>query len=114
MVKGIAHKDIDLLRDCLNSMLLVGTLVLSTRANSLSNQLDEDDQYDYGGRRLNLVAAFVNLVYLTFCFVFSIVDSLHFLVDSDSAPEAHSNLLYTNFGPDHQLSLTNHISSLIP
>ena len=40
MIKGIAYRDIDLLRDCLNSMLLVGTLVLSTKANSLSVQLD--------------------------------------------------------------------------
>ena len=41
----------------------------------------KDDDYPFGYRRFNVMAAFVNSVYLLFSFVFGFVDNLHHMVE---------------------------------
>lgn len=41
----------------------------------------KDDEYNYGYRRFNTLASFVNAVYLVFTFIFEFVDQLHHIVE---------------------------------
>ena len=77
---GITHTNVHLVRDFLNSFLMLGALVFSSKALEISlNPKDED--YFYGYRRYNILAAFVNSVYLMFSFMFSFVDNLNHLIE---------------------------------
>lgn len=77
---GISHTNVHLVRDFLNSFLMLGALVFSSKALELSLK-PQDEDYIYGYRRYNILAAFVNTVYLMFSFVFNLVDNLHHMVE---------------------------------
>jgi len=77
---GITHTNVHLVRDFLNSFLMISALVFSSKALELSLN-KEDEDYEYGYRRFNILAAFVNSVYLMFSFMFNFVDNLHHMVE---------------------------------
>jgi len=66
---GLSHSNVHIVRDALNVFLMLGALVFSGKALQLS-QKPRDDEYPFGYRRFNIMAAFVNSVYLLFSFVF--------------------------------------------
>jgi Co/Zn/Cd efflux system component len=59
---------------------MLSALVFSSKALQLS-QKPKDDDYPYGYRRFNIMAAFVNSVYLLFSFIFNFVDNLHHMLE---------------------------------
>lgn len=77
---GISHTNVHLVRDFLNSFLMMGALCFSSKALELSLK-PQDEDYNFGYRRYNILAAFVNCVYLMFSFLFNFVDNLHHIVE---------------------------------
>eukprot|EP00347_Sterkiella_histriomuscorum_P010012 403339025 len=58
----------------------MGALCFSSKALELSLKPSDED-YSFGYRRYNILAAFVNTVYLMFSFIFNFVDNLHHMVE---------------------------------
>lgn len=85
---GLSHTNVHIVRDCLNVFLMLSALVFSSKALQLS-QKPRDDDYPFGYRRFNIMAAFVNSVYLLFSVVFSFVDNLHHMLEHWES-ESHS------------------------
>jgi Co/Zn/Cd efflux system component len=77
---GLSHSNVHIVRDALNVFLMLAALVFSSKALQLS-QKPRDDEYPFGYRRFNIMAAFVNTVYLLFSFVFQFVDNLHHMLE---------------------------------
>ncbi len=77
---GISHTNVHIVRDFLNCLLMVCALVFSSKALEMSNKAN-DDTYNFGYRRYNILAAFINTVYLLFSFMFGFVDNLHHIVE---------------------------------
>lgn len=77
---GLSHTNVHLVRDFLNCLLMLSALVFSSKALQLS-QKPKNDDYPFGYRRYNIMAAFVNSVYLMFSFLFNFVDNLHHMVE---------------------------------
>lgn len=96
---GITHTNVHLVRDFLNSFLMISALVFSSKALQLSLN-KEDDDYEYGYRRFNILAAFVNSVYLMFSFMFNFVDNLHHMVEHWEI-DSHSNRSNSTDGHSH-------------
>lgn len=78
-----------IVRDFLNFVLLIGALYFSSVALKLSSK-PKDDEFNYGYRRFNILAAFINAVYLIFTFIFDFVDLLHHMVEHWEE-ESHEN-----------------------
>lgn len=91
---GIMHKNVHVLRDFFNFLLLLVSLGYSVVAIDMSQEEKEetdleagptakkDGKYRYGLRRLNLLAAFFNCIYLMFMFVFDTMETLHHTLES--------------------------------
>ena len=77
---GLSHTNVHIVRDSFNVFLMLSALVFSSKALQLS-QKPKDDDYPYGYRRFNIMAAFVNSVYLLFSFIFNFVDNLHHMLE---------------------------------
>jgi Co/Zn/Cd efflux system component len=94
---GLSHTNVHIVRDSLNVFLMLSALVFSSKALQLS-QKPKDEDYPFGYRRFNVLAAFVNSVYLLFSFVFSFVDNLHHMVEhwevdqNSSLPSSHDDI----------------------
>jgi Co/Zn/Cd efflux system component len=85
---GISHTNVHIVRDFLNCLLMVCALVFSSKALEMSNKAN-DEIYNFGYRRYNILAAFINTVYLLFSFMFGFVDNLHHIVEHWEA-QGHS------------------------
>jgi divalent metal cation (Fe/Co/Zn/Cd) transporter len=77
---GLSHANVHIVRDSLNVFLMLVSLIFSSKALQLS-QKPKDEDYPYGYRRFNIMAAFVNTVYLLFSVVFCFVDNLHHMLE---------------------------------
>lgn len=77
---GISHTNVHLVRDFLNTFLMMAALCFSSKALELSLK-PKDEEYNFGYRRYNILAAFINCVYLLFSFMFNFVDNLHHIVE---------------------------------
>ena len=71
---------------------MLTALGFSSKALALS-QKPKDEDYIFGYRRHNLLAAFVNTAYLLFSFIFTLVDNLHHMVEHWDAESEHDNVL---------------------
>lgn len=77
---GFSHINVHIVRDFLNFVLMICALLFSSKALQLS-QKPKDEDFNYGYRRFNILAAFINSVYLVFTFIFDFVDILHHSVE---------------------------------
>lgn len=77
---GFSHINVHIVRDFLNFVLMIAAMYFSSKALQLS-QKPKDDEFNYGYRRFNILAAFINSVYLIFTFIFDFVDILHHSVE---------------------------------
>lgn len=77
---GVTHTNVHLVRDFLNSFLMLCALAFSAKSLELSVQPPDED-FMFGYRRYNVMAAFVNSVYLMFSFMFSFVENLNHLIE---------------------------------
>ena len=84
---GFSHTNVHIVRDFLQCLLMLSALVFSSKALQLS-QMPKNEDFQFGYRRFNLLAAFVNSVYLLFSFVFAFVDNLHHMVEHWEVDEA--------------------------
>ena len=87
---GLSHSNVHIVRDSLNMFLMLAALMFSSKALQLS-QKQKDEDYPFGYRRFNIMAAFVNSVYLLFSFVFNFVDNLHHMVEHWEVDSHNSN-----------------------
>jgi Co/Zn/Cd efflux system component len=60
---GFTRGNVHVIRDFLNAGLMVGCMVLSYNAARMSRQ-KRSNEFTYGYRRLNILAAFTNTVYI--------------------------------------------------
>ncbi|CDW76790.1 cation transporter [Stylonychia lemnae] len=77
---GLFHANVHLIRDFMNTLLMLCSLGFSAKALQLSFK-SKTNSFQFGYRRFNVLAAFVNSVYLLFSFVFGFVDNLHHMVE---------------------------------
>jgi hypothetical protein len=100
---GLSTKNAHVLRDFLNFAALIIALCFSTRAIDIWNESQQESQidsqsddleggsntvtvtkdrhYNFGQRRINLLAAFFNCVFLIFIFVFDWVENVHIVME---------------------------------
>ena len=60
---GFIHGNVHVIRDFLTSLLMIASLVLSYNAAKMARK-KRSDENTFGNRRLNIIAAFVNTVYI--------------------------------------------------
>ena len=92
---GVFHTNVHLIRDFMNCILMLSALAFSSKALQLSFKT-KTNSFLFGYRRFNVLAAFVNSVYLLFSFVFGFVDNLHHMVEhweADSHAKEDGNQL---------------------
>jgi len=103
---GFQQMNVHIVRDALATMLMVAALFISVKCLQLS-QLERDEHYSCGYERFNILAAFVNTVYIFFNFIFEFVENLHHIVEhwdqeghaeggseDESAPKDATTLLH--------------------
>lgn len=79
-VIGFYTGNVHIIRDFLTGALMVGGLILSYNAAQNARR-KKSTQFSFGLRRLNIWAAFVNMVYIMCNTVFSFIDNLHHTVE---------------------------------
>ena len=72
---GNAH----VIRDFLGSALLIAMLVMSYHAAKLAKQ-ERDIKFNYGYLRLNIMAAFINTVYIMSKSLFDFLETIHHMI----------------------------------
>ena len=77
---GLFHTNVHLIRDFFDCLLMITSLGFSSKALDLSFK-KKTNSFSFGFIRCNVLAAFVNSVYLLFSFVFGFVDNLHHMVE---------------------------------
>ena len=84
---GLSCGNVHIINDFINFLIMMTALVISFRCIKLS-QNPSDDHYNYGYRRLNLLATFINTVFLIFAFIFNLVDNFHHLAEDLSKDDS--------------------------
>jgi Co/Zn/Cd efflux system component len=77
---GMQMKNVQLVRGFLNTLLMAGTLGVSAYVLKKS-AIGKDSDHYYGSKRYNILGAFINCVYLTFSFIFTLADNIHHLIE---------------------------------
>ena len=77
---GFTHHNVHIIRDFLTSALMITSIIISHRAIQLSRR-KRNHEYNFGYRRANIVAAFVNMVYLICKSLFGFLDILHHVIE---------------------------------
>ena len=62
-VIGFMHGNVHVIRDFLTSLLMIGSLILSYNSAKMARKKRTEEQ-TFGNRRLNIIAAFVNTVFI--------------------------------------------------
>lgn len=84
---------------------MVGSLVLSYESAKNSRKKRTPEQ-TYGNRRLNIIAAFVNTVYIQCTVLFTFLETLHHMIEHwDFAAHSHKG---SEDGHSHNLVSGNH------
>mmetsp|Transcript_44198 Transcript_44198/g.42908 ORF Transcript_44198/g.42908 Transcript_44198/m.42908 type:complete len:181 (-) Transcript_44198:120-662(-) len=87
---GISFKNVHVVVDFIKFLFMVCALVFSLKALQMGKKA-KDDQFNFGYRRFNILAAFINADYLIFTFIFDLVDNFHHLIESWDAENHHDH-----------------------
>jgi Co/Zn/Cd efflux system component len=104
--------NVHIVRDFLTSLLMVGSLILSYES-AQSSRAKKSAEQTYGSRRLNIIAAFVNCVYIQCTVLFSLLETLHHIIEHwDLAQHTESDFLNSSYheSSDHQGEIRLYIS----
>ena len=77
---GFSSGNVHIIRDFLTAGLMVGGLILSFNAAKFARR-KRNSEFNFGFKRVNIWAAFVNMVYIMCNTVFSFIDNLHHAVE---------------------------------
>ena len=73
---GFTHHNAHIIRDFLTSGLMITSMLISYRAIQLSRR-KRNHEYNFGYRRMNILAAFINMVFIICKSLFGFLDTLH-------------------------------------
>jgi len=59
--------------------------------------MGKDEDHYYGRSRYNILAAFINSVYLTFTFLFTLADNIHHIIEHWGIGEHHHSHHHDHF-----------------
>ena len=79
-IQGFALANAHIIRDFLTQALLIGMLLMSYKAAKLSLK-NRDHEFNYGYMRVNIMAAFINTVYIMSKSLFGFLDSIHHMIE---------------------------------
>ena len=75
-IQGFALGNAHIIKDFLSSALLIAMLLMSYKAAMLARK-ERDHSFNYGYLRLNVMAAFVNTVYIMSKSLFGFLETIH-------------------------------------
>jgi Co/Zn/Cd efflux system component len=79
-IMGIITRHFPMFIDCLMTLMLIGTIYFSYKALDMSNQ-GADSTYTLGYKRLDLLAAYCNCIYLQCMKLFDLLETFHHLIE---------------------------------
>ena len=77
---GFTHHNGYIIRDFLLSAIMIASIMISQRALQLSRK-KRNHEYNFGYRRMNILAAFVNMVYILVMGVFGALETVEHMIE---------------------------------
>ena len=79
-IQGFALGNAHIVRDFVAGALLIAMLVMSYHAAKLAKK-ERDHEFNYGYLRLNIMAAFINTVYIMSKSLFGFLETIHLMIE---------------------------------
>ena len=79
-IQGFALGNAHIIKDFLSGVLLIAMLLMSYKAARMARQ-ERDHSFSYGYLRLNIMAAFVNTVYIMSKSMFNFLETIHLMIE---------------------------------
>lgn len=72
--------NVHVIRDFLTSLLMTGALILSYES-VINSRKKKNAEHTFGNRRLNVISAFVNMVYIQCTVLFAFLETFHHMIE---------------------------------
>jgi len=80
LIIGFKNRNVHLIRDFITSSLMIISMLVSFKAAQYSKK-GRNPQFNYGFLRVNIIAAFTNMIYILCSVLFKFLDLVHTMIE---------------------------------